>query len=164
MLFVYLVKFKRLADLWSFWAVGSIRSTQGGRSVRLVTCHEQPGASIPHEEMMHFTPCFRFPPISEKFLWPRRFGKKFLFSFAKISDDFFVSHRPQIWNFPSIFVLSVHFPLFRINLSFPLLCQIFPLKFSCFVHALCDFRSPLLLPWCVYASHNVRNGRPCEQL
>jgi len=51
MLFVYLVKFKRLADLWSFWAVCSIRSTQGGRSVCLVTCHEQSGASIPPEEM-----------------------------------------------------------------------------------------------------------------
>src|SRR6218665_1731531 len=49
-----------------------------------------------------FPPCFRIPPISEKFLrLPRKvsrfylFRKNFRFSSAKISDDFF-SHRPQI--------------------------------------------------------------------
>jgi len=24
------------------------------------------------------------------------------------------------------------------------------------------FVSPLLWPWCIYASHNARTGRPCE--
>jgi len=29
----------------------------------------QPGAYIPPETMMHFPPCFRFPPYFRKILW-----------------------------------------------------------------------------------------------
>ena len=64
-----------------------------------------------------FPPCFRFPPIFEKLLdsvenFPNcTFSRQiFRFSSAKISDDFFFSHRPQISNFPLFQYIS---PLFR---------------------------------------------------
>src|SRR6218665_85625 len=82
----------------------------------------------PPETMMHFPPCFRFPPISEKFsdflknFYNLTFSRKISsLSYAKISDALFFSHRPQISNFPAIFfAVSVHIsPLFRENYSFP---------------------------------------------
>src|SRR6218665_702570 len=85
--------------------------------------------------MMHLPPCFRFTPLFSKNVWtlrkilttilpfPERFlhfhSPKFLMTF------FFFSHRPQILNFPPIFAVSVHFPLFRQNYSFPF-CDKFP--------------------------------------
>ena len=65
------------------------------------------------------------------------------FSSAKISDDFF-SHRPLISNFPSVFPVSVHFPLFRENYYSPTFKNLPPVlgKFTCFLHALCVFRFP----------------------
>jgi len=32
-----------------------------------------------------------------------------------------------------------------------------------FLHTLPGFRFPLVYPWCIYASHNARTGRPCER-
>src|SRR6218665_3884450 len=85
------------------------------------------GASIPSEAMMHFSPCFRVPPISEKFLRLHRkfsqfylFQKTFpIFSSAKISDDllFVIDHKVVIS--PSIFALSVHFLPISEKSSFP---------------------------------------------
>src|SRR6218665_2461036 len=51
----------------------------------------------------------------------------FTLSSAKISDDLLFSRQPQISNFPSVFPVSVHFPLFRENYYFPLLSKISPL-------------------------------------
>src|SRR6218665_168233 len=70
------------------------------------------GASIPPEAMMHFHPCFRFPPIFEKFSDVLENSlKNSKFSSAKISDDFFI-HRPQISDFPAILPVLVHFRTF----------------------------------------------------
>jgi len=38
------------------------------------------------------------------------------------------------------------------------------LEFVCFLHTLRVFRSPLLWPWCIYASYNARTGRLCHSL
>ena len=113
-----------------------------------------------------------FPPVSDSPLFSKNcrglqnltFSWKISwFSSAEISDDLF-SHRPQIFNFPPIFAVSVHFPLFRENYYFPLLWQIFPSvlhKFTCFLLTLRVFRFPRLLPWCIYALPNARTGRLC---
>src|SRR6218665_4201614 len=76
--------------------------------------------------MMHFPPCFRFPPIFEEFSGCGKFSTFYLFP-KKFSNFIrqnkflmtFFSHRPQIYNFPPIFPVSVHFPLFRENYYFP---------------------------------------------
>jgi len=78
---------------------------------------------------------------------------KFLMTFFEIS--------------PSIFVLPPKFPPVSTKSFIPLYFAKFSsdfVKFSYFVHAFCDFRFPLLLPWCIYASHNARTGRPCRGL
>src|SRR6218665_925109 len=70
----------------------------------------KPGASIPSEAMMHFPPVSvspifdKFSDSVENFLNFTFSQKKFRFSSAKISDDLFFSHRPQISNF-SLFSL-----------------------------------------------------------
>ena len=61
------------------------------------------------------------------------------------------------------FPVSVHVPPISGNFSFPRLCQNFPpdfVKFTCFYILYVYFVSPILLPWCIYASHNARTGRP----
>ena len=93
-----------------------------------------------------FAPCFRFPPISEKFSdfleifsilpFPERFlhfhPPKFLMTFFLVID-----HKFRISPLFSLFQFIS--PLFRENYSFPLLLQIFPPvlnKFTCFLHTL----------------------------
>src|SRR6218665_2458579 len=99
--------------------------------------------------MMHFPPCFRFPPyfrkifgLSEFFLQFYLFPTNFLtFIRAKISDDLFFSHRPQIlFRISPLFrCFSTFPPLFRENYSFPPTLTNFPpsfrqinLLFTCF--------------------------------
>ena len=83
------------------------------------TCGRLAGASIPPETMMHFPPVSDSPYFQKNFrLWGKfsqfSFSRKIsCFSSNEISDDLFFSHRPQISNFPLIFAVSVHFPLFR---------------------------------------------------
>src|SRR6218665_1066803 len=67
--------------------------------------------------MMHSPSISDFPLFSINFLtfWKNfkniTFSRQnFPFSSAKISDDFFFSHRPQISDFPPIFPVLVHFP------------------------------------------------------
>jgi len=92
------------------------------------------GASIPLRQWW-FPPCFRFPPVSEKFSnsvenFPNFTSSRkiFWFSSAKISDDLFlvINHKFRIS--PSIIPISIHFPLFHKNVTFPLLSK-FPLCF-----------------------------------
>ena len=117
--------------------------------------------------------CFRFPPVSKKcsdsvenfpsFTFSR---KCFWFSSAKISDDPFFSHQPQISIFPPIFPISKHFSPISRKLFFPQYFSKFPPvfgKFTCFLHAFCYSRFPLVWLWCIYASHNARTGRPWRQ-
>src|SRR6218665_2065323 len=67
--------------------------------------------------MMHVPPCFRFSPLFQKnfrTFWKifkiLPFPEKFLhFHPQKFLMTFF-SHRPQIFEFPPIFAVSVHFP------------------------------------------------------
>ena len=81
----------------------------------------------PPEAIIHFPPCFRFPPIFDKFSDSEEnfqnftFSRKFFrFSSAKISDDLFQLSTTN-FEFPPIFPVSVHFTLFRENYYFPLL-------------------------------------------
>ena len=105
--------------------------------------------SIPPEAMMHFHPCFRFPP-----LFPNKFSdsvEKFPnFTFSRFFLDFHppkflmtsFSHHPQI---TPIFATSIHFPLNRENYSFPAYFSKFSpcfRKISCFLHTLSVFRFP----------------------
>ena len=78
-----------------------------------------------------FPPCFRFPPISDKF-------SDFLKNFDNFTFSRKISWLSSATNFP---------PCFRqIHLLFTYFTCIFP---------------PLLWPWCIYASPNTRTGRPC---
>jgi len=106
-----------------------------------------------------FPPCFRFPPIFEKFPYfvenfqNFTFSRKISpFSSAKISDDLFlvVDHKFQYTS-----------PLFREIFYSPYFDKFPPVfeKFPCFLHTLCVLRSPLLWRWCIYASPNARTGR-----
>ena len=65
----------------------------------------------------------------------------------------------------SLFHQVLHFPLFRENYYFPLYFYKFPVfgKFIFFYILSVYFVSPLLWPWCIYASHNAITGRPCTQ-
>src|SRR6218665_667758 len=123
--------------------------------------------------MMHFPPCFRFPPLfSKHFLALKKiftilpFPVKFLdFHPPKFLMTFF-SHLPQISNFTPIFAVSVHFPLFHENYSFPpYFDKISPSvlhKFTCFLHTLHVFRFPPYFYHDAFMHHqNARTGRPC---
>jgi len=122
------------------------------------------GASIPLSAFS--PPVSDFLPISEKFSdsienFPNvTFSRKFFrFSSAKISDDLFlvIHHK-----FPPYFHYFNTFPPISTKLFFPPTFRDFPAvfgKFTCFCIVLC-FLFPLLLPWCIYASHNARTGRP----
>src|SRR6218665_3602917 len=78
--------------------------------------YNPPEASIPSEGMMHFPPCFRFPPIFEKNLnfvenvrnvnFSRKISR---FSSAKISDDPFLSSTTN-FEFPPYFPGFSTFP------------------------------------------------------
>jgi len=120
-----------------------------------------------------------FPPIFEKFLRLRRkfsrvyfFLEKLLIFFRQFYWRLFsviIDHKFEIS--PSIFVLSAQFPLVSTKSFIPPYFAKFPswpdfIQFPCFVHAFCDFCFPLLLPWCIYASHNAHRptGRPCRLL
>ena len=119
-----------------------------------------------------FPPCFRFPLFPKKFSdsvenFPNfTFFKFFRFSSAKISYDLFlvINHKFRI--FPPSFPISIHFPIsppISPKLFFPPYFSTFTpcfRHFSSFLHTLYDFCFPLIWPWCIYASHNARNGRP----
>src|SRR6218665_2104923 len=100
--------------------------------------------------MMHFSPCFRFPPIFDKFsdsvenFQNVTFSRQnFRFSSAKISDDLFlvIDHK-----------FSPYFPCFstctpcfaKIIISPPTFKNFLPVfeKFTCFLHTLCVFCFP----------------------
>ena len=127
------------------------------------------GVPVPLRQNVAFPSVSDFHPISEKVFKLMENFHNFTvseeisrFSSAKISDDLFFSHRQQIWNFPPIFVVSVHFPYFWKIIISPYFYK-FPsdfVKFTCFLHTFCVFRFPLLWPWCIYASHNAHIGRP----
>ena len=121
---------------------------------------------------MHFPPYFRFPPLFQKkcrTFWnifpilpfPDKFldfhPPKFLMTFFLVID-----HKFRI--FPLFSLFQYISTLFRENYSFPLLLQIFPLCFRQ-IHLLFTYFtlifSPLLWPWCIYASPNARTGRLC---
>jgi len=131
------------------------------------------GRPFPPETMMHFTPCFRFPPLfSKNFRTLRK-----IFKLLPFPEKFIDFHPPK---FLKTFFLVIEFrisplfslfqyisPLFRKNYYSPLLWQLFPPvlhKFTCFLHTLRVFRFPLLWPWCIYASPNARTGRPCSSV
>ena len=118
------------------------------------------------------SPCFRFPPISEKFCRlcgksPQSdlFPKDFRFSSVKVSDDRFlvIRHKFPISPLFSYFPVLEFPPYFGKFFFSPYFCKI-SLRFrkiDVIFHTLRVFRFPLLLPWCIYALHNAPTGRPC---
>ena len=119
-----------------------------------------------------------FPTVSDSPYFRKYFQTLWkIFSILPFPDKFFdfhpqkflmtfFSHRPQILIFPPIFPVSVHFPPVSRKFLFPPYFYKFPPLFSknsrVFTHLICVFRFPLLLRWCIYASHNARTGRPCR--
>ena len=119
---------------------------------------------------LFISPCFRFPPIFEIFCLTRgKFfqfnfsGKNFRFFIRKISDYLFllIDYKFQ---FPSYFrCFSTFAPHFgKIIILLPILFSPYFYKFPpwfpnfyVFSPTFCVFRFPLLLPWCIYASHNT---------
>src|SRR6218665_2587636 len=109
-------------------------------------------ASIPPEAIMHYPPCFRFPPIFEKFsdsvenftnfTFSRKISR---FSSAEISDDLILVTDHKFRILPPIFPVSVHFPT-KIIISpyfekFPPVSERFTCFFTCFM---CISFSPTL--------------------
>jgi len=82
-----------------------------------------------------FPPCFRFPPCFQE----------------KISDS--VKNFPNSTFSPNF--SHFHPPKISNDLFLVINCQIY-VFFTYFVF----FVSPLLWPWCIYAAHNARTGRP----
>ena len=99
-----------------------------------------PGASIPHEAMMHF-PHASVPPYFQKiFILCGKFSKfpeKFLdFYLSKfLMTIFLVIDQPQISNFPPVSRKLLFPPYFQ---KFPPVFE----KFTCFLHTFCVFRFP----------------------
>ena len=129
------------------------------------------GASIPSEAMMHF----RFPPIFEKnsdsvenFPNCTFSHKSFDFHLQKFLMTFLFSHWLQILN-PLYFPCFSTCPPILGKLLFPpCFCKNSPWfrKIYVLFTGLCVFHLPLVLPWCIYASHinywtpllsNIRN-------
>ena len=83
--------------------------------------------------------------------------QKFLMTFFLVIDSKF--------RIPPIFAVSVHSPL-----SEKIIICLYFLKFPpdlvkfTFFYILCVFHFPLVWPWCIYASHNARTGRPCSNI
>jgi len=111
-------------------------------------------------------PLFQIPPYFQKnfktvenfinFIFSRKISR---FSPAIISDDLFLSHRPQILDSP-IFPVSVHFLLFRKNYYFPLLWKISP----CFrkIHLL--FTYFMCISFLPYFDHDAFMHHPMHVL
>jgi len=116
--------------------------------------------------MMH-SPCFRFPPISEKILDSvENFHnltfteQNFRFYPQKVLTTFF-SHWPQISNFRPVFRCfstfspnSEIFPSFYFSKLSPWFRKIYVF----YLRALCVFRFPLLRPWCMHHTMHVRDA------
>ena len=82
----------------------------------------------PPDAMMHSL-CFKFPLFPKKVLDSVENVSNFTFS-QKISRfssaKMFFSHLPQFFLFPTIFAVSIHFPLFQEILLFPSYFSKFP--------------------------------------
>jgi len=124
-------------------------------------------------------PCFRFSPISDKFPDSMKNFANFTFS----QQNFSVFIRRNFW-WPFFLVIDSEFrispykscifakqkayisPYFGKLFIPPTFFKLPPdfVKFTCFYvgPTLRVFRFPLVLPWCIYASHNARRptGRP----
>jgi len=115
-------------------------------------------------------------PLWGNYAFPPYFRKKFqtaweifpILPFQKTFSDFhppkfskgFFSNWLNIFNFHLISLFEYISSLFQKNYYFLPTFANFPLpdfvKFTCFLHTLCVFRSLLIWPWCTSASHNVR--------
>ena len=128
-------------------------------------CYHVQGRPSSSEAMMHF-PLFQISPLFAKnFQTPWEFfsifpQKNVRFHPPKMSDDpFLVIH----WKFCISPRKIVHFPSISRKLFFSPYFFKFPpdfIKFMGFLHTLHIFRSPLVWPWCIYASPYARTGRP----
>src|SRR6218665_1955747 len=127
----------------------------------------KPGASIPSETMMHFPPVSDFPPVFEKFSDSEEnftnltFSCKISsFSSAEISDDLFLSHRPQILNFPLFSLFQYISPCFA-KIIIPPSLQNFPPLLDKFTSFLLYFLCISFLP---YFDHDVFMHHPMHVL
>ena len=100
---------------------------------------------------MHFPPCFRFPPIFEKYSdsadnfqnFPE---KEFLdFHTPKFLMTFFFSHRPQISNFPLFSLFQYTFPPVSRKLLFPPTLKNFPSPVLQKIRLLFTYFSPMCI-------------------
>src|SRR6218665_3547750 len=113
------------------------------------SCQCTQGRPSPPETMMHFPPCFRFPPYFRKIFGLSEFFYNFTFSLKilyflppNFLMTFFlvINHKFRI--FPPYFrCFSTFPPCFAKIILSPLLLQIFPPvlgKFTCFLRTLRD--------------------------
>ena len=123
------------------------------------------GVHIPSETMMHFPPISGFPLFSKNFQTLENFQNFtffrtiFWFSSAKISDDhkFWISPLFSLFQYISLPVSrKLVFPPYFEKCP-PCLRRNSPAFYILYVY----FVSPLLWPWCIYASPNAHTGRPC---
>ena len=104
---------------WERWRTNVTKRNSNSASATVTgsTGVTGPGASIPLWDHDAFSPCFRFSPYFRKIF--RLWGKFLKFDLFRKNFLIFFSHRPQIFNFPPIFAVSVHFPPVSRKLLFP---------------------------------------------
>ena len=121
---------------------------------------------FPPEAIMHFH-LFQISPYFRKKFTILPFPKKISIFIAKISDYLFLVIDYTNFEFLPYFCCCSTFPPISGKLLFPPTFANFNpdfVKFTSFLHTVCVFRFPLVWSWCIYASHNARNGRPCLEL
>ena len=112
---------------------------------------------LPKGAMMHF------PPVSHFSLFPKNFQTSWemfpILPFPKKFISLFIRQFPlssaKQYICPSCFGTTFIIPpyFFKFPPDF--------VQFTCFFTYFACFRFPLIRPWCIYASHNARTGRPC---
>ena len=108
------------------------------------------------EALMHFL------PVSDSPLFPTNFS---IFNRQNFGWPFLVVYQkfriPPYFRYFNTFPTPLSTKLFILSPYFKKSSPLFSAKFTCFfLHTLCIFRFPILLPWCICASHNARTGRP----
>jgi len=120
----------------------------------------------PSEAMIYFPSVSDFPSISE--IFSESVENSTNFTFSKNHFPIFIRQNfwwfflvidSKFWIFP-LFAVSVNFPLFRENYYFPRISLHLRVLHTV---AYVFFVFPLVWPWCIYASHNARTGRPWKR-
>jgi len=158
---------EQLLSLKKNW-VDAIRSGWTADACKVTTVHKTQGR--PSRPWGHdaFPPCFRLPSYFRKiFRLSGKFSKFYLFPkyfSIFIRQNFwwpFFSHRPQIFHFPPIFPVSVHFPqCFAKIITAPYFGKFLP----CFIKIYLHFAYFMCISFSPYFDHDAFMHHPMHVL